>query len=176
MEPSRWSRTVTITAVLMPASIAAVMSYSHMYELALRHGEPPVESGPVPALGGRHDRGCLHAWPSFALIGAYELLIREFRTVAQGVRPAPADDEQDSAEATGAESVDVQGRTVSEVTEASGLQVVNDVGGVGNGKALTPFRAWIWEWALERERGTGKLPTGAQIAECSYRKERWGGW
>lgn len=40
MEPSRWSRTVTIAAVLMLGGIAAVVSYSHMYELALRHGEP----------------------------------------------------------------------------------------------------------------------------------------
>lgn len=39
MEPSRWSRAVTIAAVLMLAGIAAVVSYLHMYELALRQGE-----------------------------------------------------------------------------------------------------------------------------------------
>ncbi|WP_376769770.1 DUF2637 domain-containing protein [Nocardiopsis aegyptia] len=40
MESSRWSRWVTIAAVLLLAGIAAVVSYSHMYELAPRHGEP----------------------------------------------------------------------------------------------------------------------------------------
>jgi len=28
----------------------------------------------------------IHAWPSFALIGAYELLMRQFRTAARSVR------------------------------------------------------------------------------------------
>src|SRR5699024_10285763 len=32
----------------------------------------------------------IHAWPSFALIGAYELLMREFRANASGVRSAHA--------------------------------------------------------------------------------------
>lgn len=30
----------------------------------------------------------IHAWPSFALIGAYELLMRQFRANAGGVRSA----------------------------------------------------------------------------------------
>ncbi|GAA1469055.1 hypothetical protein GCM10009603_63570 [Nocardiopsis exhalans] len=60
------------------------------------------------------------------------------------------------------------------MAEASDFQVVNDMGGMGNGKALTPFQARAWEWALERERETGKLPMGAQITECFYCEERWG--
>lgn len=36
----------------------------------------------------------IHAWPSFALIGAYELLMREFRTAAKRVRTESADNEQ----------------------------------------------------------------------------------
>ncbi|WP_304437794.1 DUF2637 domain-containing protein [Nocardiopsis sp. NRRL B-16309] len=40
MSSFRWSRWVTFAAVLLLAVIAAVVSYSHMYELALRHGEP----------------------------------------------------------------------------------------------------------------------------------------
>ncbi|GAA1469057.1 DUF2637 domain-containing protein [Nocardiopsis exhalans] len=150
MEPSRWSRTVTIAALRMLAGIAAVVFYSHMYELALRHGEPPWRAALFPLSvdgmivgasmtllsdarqgrkGGVLPWGLLiigsaaslvanvavadptmwsriiHAWPSFALIGAYELLMREFRAVAQGVRTEPADDEQDPAETTGAEFV-----------------------------------------------------------------------
>ena len=48
MEPSRWSRAVTIAAVLMLAGIAAVVSYSHMYELSLRHGEPAWRAALFP--------------------------------------------------------------------------------------------------------------------------------
>src|SRR5699024_2514528 len=33
----------------------------------------------------------IHAWPSFALIGAYELLMRAFRTAARSVRSADAE-------------------------------------------------------------------------------------
>lgn len=48
MESSRWSRVVTIAAVLMLTGIAAVVSYSHMYELALRHGEPQWRAALFP--------------------------------------------------------------------------------------------------------------------------------
>lgn len=48
MESSRWSRWTTIVAVLMLAVIAAVVSYSHMYELALRHGEPEWRAALFP--------------------------------------------------------------------------------------------------------------------------------
>lgn len=48
MEPFRWSRTVTIAAVLMPTGIVSVVSYSHMYELALRHGEPEWRAALFP--------------------------------------------------------------------------------------------------------------------------------
>ena len=141
MESSSWSRAVTIAAVLMLAGIAAVVSYSHMYELALRHGEPEWRAALFPlsvdgmivgasmallsdARQGRKGgflpwtllilgsvaslaanvavadptawSRIIHAWPSVALIGAYELLMREFRTTARGVRTASADGEQDS--------------------------------------------------------------------------------
>lgn len=35
----------------------------------------------------------IHAWPSFALIGAYELLMREFRASARSARTAYADNQ-----------------------------------------------------------------------------------
>lgn len=146
MEPSRWSRTVTIAVVLMLAGIAAVVSYSHMYELALRHGEPPWRAALFPlsvdgmivgasmALLSDARRGrkggflpwalliigsaaslaanvavadptmwsrIIHAWPSFALIGAYELLMREFRNTARSVRTASANIPQDGTRVTG---------------------------------------------------------------------------
>lgn len=134
MAASRWSRWVTIAAVLLLALIAAVVSYSHMYALALRHGEPewravlftPSADGMIVAssmtlLSDARNSGkggvlpwalsiigsgatlsanaavadptmwsrVIHAWLSFALIGAYELLMRELRASAVGVRSAP---------------------------------------------------------------------------------------
>ena len=131
-----WSRWTTIVAVLMLAVIAAVVSYSHMYELALRHGEPEWRAALFPlsvdgmivassmtllsdARNGRKGgllpwalliigsgaslaanvavadpttwSRIIHAWPSFALIGAYELLMRAFRTAARSVRSADAE-------------------------------------------------------------------------------------
>jgi hypothetical protein len=136
MDSSRWSRWTTIAAVLMLAVIAAVVSYSHMYELALRNGEPEWRAALFPlsvdgmivaasmnllsdARNGRKGgllpwtllivgsgaslaanvavadptmwSRIIHAWPSFALIGAYELLMREFRTAARSVRSADAE-------------------------------------------------------------------------------------
>ncbi len=112
MESSRRSRWTTIAAVLMPA----VISYSHMFELARRHGEPDWRAalfplsvdgmivassmtlladahrgrrgGPLPwsllILGGLASLAAnvavadptlwsrvVHAWPGFALMGAY---------------------------------------------------------------------------------------------------------
>ncbi|MGW9555602.1 DUF2637 domain-containing protein [Nocardiopsis sp. NPDC055551] len=135
MDSSRRSRWTTIVAVLMLAVIAAVVSYSHMYELALRHGEPEWRAALFPlsvdgmivassmtllsdARNGRKGgllpwtlfiigsgaslaanvavadptmwSRIIHAWPSFALIGAYELLMRAFRTAARSVRSADA--------------------------------------------------------------------------------------
>ncbi|MBB5491972.1 hypothetical protein HNR07_003109 [Nocardiopsis metallicus] len=206
MEPSRWSRAVTIAAVLMLAGIAAVVSYSHMYELALRHGEPPWRAALFPlSVDGmivgasmtllsdaRHGRKggllpwalliigsvaslaanvavadptmwsrIIHAWPSFALIGAYELLMREFRTAAKNVRTAYADDEQDSSDGL-------------DPSLGSGLRLVDPSGQDKAPRPLTPFQARAWAWAEEWERDQGKLPDGKKIGERFGRKERWG--
>jgi hypothetical protein len=216
MESSRWSRWVTIAAVLLLAGIAAVVSYSHMYELALRHGEPEWRAALFPlSVDGmivgasmtllsdaRHGRkgGALpwallilgstaslaanvavadpttwsriiHAWPSFALIGAYELLMREFRTAARCVRTASAAREQSSI----TEKKDVQGSGASEVWGVADLQTVHDTGRQSlDESALSPFQDRAWQWALEQQRETGRLPSGKEIAVHFGRKERWG--
>ena len=221
MEPSRWSRIVTIAAVLMLAGIAAVVSYSHMYELALRHGEPEWRAALFPlsvdgmivassmtllrdARRGRKGgllpwtlliigsgaslaanvavadptawSRIIHAWPSFALIGAYELLMREFRTAAKSVRTASAADEQARAREEETEIEETQGPAVSEEPRFSGLRAVEggEKSTIAPVEALTPFQERAWQWALDRQRETGTLPTGAQIAERFGRKERWG--
>ncbi|GAA1989846.1 hypothetical protein GCM10009799_14550 [Nocardiopsis rhodophaea] len=153
MDSSRWSRWITIAAVLMLAVIAALVSYSHTFDLAQRHGEPQWRAALFPLsvdgmiitssmallTDARHGRRggllpwtllilgsvaslaaniavadpnvwsrIIHAWPSFALMGAYELLIREFRTTPRDVRNAIADDEQVGHNRS-ADPADVQG-------------------------------------------------------------------
>jgi hypothetical protein len=215
MEPSRWSRTVTIAAVLMLAGIAAVVSYSHMYELALRHGEPEWRAALFPLsvdgmivgasmtlLGdARHGRRggllpwtllilgsiaslaanvavadptmwsrIIHAWPSFALIGAYELLMREFRTAARSARTAYAVDQHPLG--TESERADTR-EPVTEQTKMA-LRVVSPGRTEETFKSLSPFQARAWQWAEEQEKATGELPTGKEIADRFGRKERWG--
>ena len=206
MSPSSWSRSITIAAVLLLALIAAVVSYSHMYELALRHGEPSWRAALFPlSVDGmivgasmtllsdaRHGRKggflswtlliigsaaslvanvavadptmwsrIIHAWPSFALIGAYELLMREFRTAAKSVRTAFADDEQDSWG-----GLDPFEGTALRLVAASGQKKVPN--------PHTPFQVRAWVRAEEWEQEHGELPDGKKIGEHFGRKERWG--
>ncbi|WP_436888257.1 DUF2637 domain-containing protein [Nocardiopsis dassonvillei] len=216
MAASRWSRWVTIGAVLLLALIAAVVSYSHMYELALRHGEPEWRAALFPlSVDGmivgasmtllsdaRHGRKggvlpwglliigsgaslaanvavadptvwsrIIHAWPSFALIGAYELLMREFRTSARSVRTAYADGQQNTASIAPEQAGDLEppaGRT------ETALRVVPSRNDGKVSDALPSFQDRAWKWAEERENVTGELPTGKEIAHRFGRKERWG--
>jgi hypothetical protein len=220
MESSRWSRRVTIAAVLLLAGIAAVVSYSHMYELALRHGEPEWRAALFPlSVDGmivgasmtllsdaRHGRKggllpwtllivgsgaslaanvavadptmwsrIIHAWPSFALIGAYELLMREFRTAAKSVRSASAAHEQRLEPMPEAKTGEVQDSIASDASKITGLQVVHDRDAEPTAEpVLSPFQARAWRWALERQRETGELPSGREIAAHFGRKPRWG--
>lgn len=123
MATARGSRWITIAAVKMLAAIAAVVSYSHMFDLAQRHGEPEWQAALSPlsvdgmtieslmalladARRGRSGSlafptanvavaeptlwsGVIHAWSSFALAGAFELLMQELRR-EQSARPAHA--------------------------------------------------------------------------------------
>jgi len=206
--------------VLLLAVIAAVVSYSHMYELALRHGEPEwraalfplsvdgmiVASSMTLLSDARHGRKggllpwtlliigsgaslaanvavadptawsrIIHAWPSFALIGAYELLMREFRTSAQRVRTAPATDEQVPQSTSETKGQKTPTPCVPDASTVTDLQVVQDRGTEATAEpALSPFQARAWQWALERQQETGGLPSGKEIAAHFGRKERWG--
>ncbi|WP_274518790.1 DUF2637 domain-containing protein [Streptomonospora alba] len=48
MHTSPLSRWTTVATVCLLAAIAAVVSYAHMFELALRHGEPAWRAGLFP--------------------------------------------------------------------------------------------------------------------------------
>ncbi|MBB4930655.1 hypothetical protein F4561_001475 [Lipingzhangella halophila] len=222
-----WPRWTTTATVLLLAAIAAVVSYAHMFELALRHGEPAWRAGLFPlsvdgmiiaasmtlltdARQGR--RGgvlpwsllivgsaaslaanvavadptvwsrVIHAWPSFALMGAYELLMRHFRMAAYGERTAYTDDgsgaKRDSDDANG----DAVGSAGAQEFAVGGLRVIESDSGATppldpvdpGGVAVPPIQVEAWNWALKHRREDGALPTGSEIAAAFGRKQRWG--
>ncbi|GAA1120840.1 DUF2637 domain-containing protein [Nocardiopsis metallicus] len=231
MNSSRWSRWTTIAAVLLLAVIAAVVSYSHMYELALRHGEPEWRAALFPlsvdgmivassmtllsdARNGRKGgllpwslliigsaaslaanvavadptmwSRIIHAWPSFALIGAYELLMRAFRTAARCVRSASAEEEQLLTGSGSEETPEAPDTTVVDNRSSqSYLHVVptpsthatsRDSWTEGASEPAVPPSVQVeaWKWALKNRRKDGKIPTGKEIGNAFGRKERWG--
>ena len=230
MDSSRWSRWTTIVAVLMLAVIAAVVSYSHMYELAQRHGEPAwraalfplsvdgmiVASSMALLADARHGRRggllpwtllilgsvaslaaniavadptlwsrVIHAWPSFALIGAYELLMRHFRANAVGVRQEYAGLTHTPEEATEAKETPSAAKLekVSQSHERRHLHVVQAADEATSAVAtelaersetLPQIQVEAWRWALVNRREDGSLPSGREIAARFNHKERWG--
>ncbi|WP_239643884.1 DUF2637 domain-containing protein [Nocardiopsis kunsanensis] len=194
----------------MLAVIAAVVSYSHMYELALRHGEPEWRAALFPlsvdgmivassmtllsdARNGRKGgvlpwalliigsgaslaanvavadptmwSRIIHAWPSFALIGAYELLMREFRANAAGVRGAHVDrthddespEDTDQAIASSEESSERPHLHVVPAQDSSSGQAVMEK--VDDDPFVPQVQREAWAWALENRREDGSLPS-----------------
>lgn len=183
----RWIRWTTTGCVAMLALIAGTVSYLHMHELVAMHGQPGwvaaltplsadgmivaasttllaesrsgMRGGVLPwsllTVGSVASRA---AWPSFALICSYELLMRHVRHTATspGARPArqPA-------------------RTVGLVGPSSRARQ-------GSGRARGQRNAGVdlqrqaWEWALANRAQDGSLPSGRMIARRYGRHERWG--
>jgi len=138
----------------------------------------------TPTIEGR----VIAAWPSFALMGAYELLMRQIRNAVE----TSGGSEQSSADDTVASVVDAQ-------EAASGLSVV--LGGVaepesagpdassalpisrGRGRICAASRRLsdaqrlqnrALDWALTHRHLGGELPTGRQIGDEFGRSDRWG--
>ncbi|MGH3409545.1 MAG: DUF2637 domain-containing protein, partial [Streptosporangiaceae bacterium] len=86
------------------------------------------------------------AWPSFALIGAYELLMRQVR------RGATA-------------------RIRSREQPVQQLSAPNRASPPSIGRDLQRL---AWQWALGNQADDGSLPSGREIARQFGRHERWG--
>jgi hypothetical protein len=105
------------------------------------------------------------AWPSFALIGAYELLMRQVRVSAAGragarerlPQPRPASPAGSVRAGLAPGRLAVPGRRPDP--------------GSGNGRGL---RQDAWGWAEANRAGDGSLPSGREIARHYGRHERWG--
>ena len=106
-----------------------------------------------PTLTGR----VIAAWPSFALIGSYELLMRQVRraacrSMAPGAASASRNSRQPAAEK----------RSVVTARRKTGARAGPDV------------RRQAWEWATANRAADGSLPSGKGIADRYGRHERWG--
>jgi hypothetical protein len=92
------------------------------------------------------------AWPSFALIAAYEMLMRQVRRNAASVAypQQPSDSQRDQGLASGQ------------------MESVAD-NGIGR-----DLQRRAWQWADANRGGDGSLPSGRAIADQFNRHERWG--
>jgi hypothetical protein len=89
------------------------------------------------------------AWPSFALIGAYEMLMRQVRHAA-AVNPDNREQALGAHRATSGSAQDVAGELGRDVQRQA------------------------WHWAQANRSSDGSLPSGREIAEQFGRHERWG--
>ena len=110
-----------------------------------------------PTMTGR----VIAAWPSFALIGSYELLMRQIRTTASA---APL--HREPAQVLRRRAPALQVATRPGAAHSSGR---GDHGADGRNLQQEAFR-----WAITNRSADGKLPSGKAIAEQFGRHERWG--
>ncbi|MEV4390581.1 DUF2637 domain-containing protein [Nonomuraea sp. NPDC049607] len=206
MEPNvravRRIQRTTITGVLLLATIAAVVSFRHMHELCLRHGEDHLAAVLIPLavdgtivvasmsilMANRYgSRGGSLAWAmllvgSLASLGA-NIAIAEPSLTGRIIAAWP------SAALIGSyELLMSQIRRASRAAAAAPGQVVAE-GEVGGSdvhdllkqadfpeKGTEDLRRTAWNWARENRLPDGALPSGRAIAEQFARSARWGRW
>jgi hypothetical protein len=118
-----------------------------------------------PAMAGR----VIAAWPSFALIGSYELLMRQ-------VRHSVLDDS--SSDVTGNSGQQGSGQVSALLVSHQGRNVTgpsrlgDDV--AGDGVVRRSIQRQAWQWALANRTPDDLLPSGREIAVAFGRHERWG--
>jgi hypothetical protein len=114
-----------------------------------------------PTVTGR----VIAAWPSFSLIAAYELLMRQVRRAAEASpsRPRrqlsrPAATATAAVAAKSAATSSRAGRALATPPRSAGREVWLDA----------------WKWAQDNRAENGALPSGGEIARQYGRHERWG--
>jgi hypothetical protein len=114
----------------------------------------------------------ISAWPPFALIGAYEMLMRQIRqSVARRRHAGPADVMPVPGQHGDLPAPDGAGLAAGVLPAARQLSVA------GSGKARQGagrLQRQAWQWALTHRLPGGELPTGEAIADAFQRSARWG--
>jgi Protein of unknown function (DUF2637) len=111
-----------------------------------------------PTVTGR----LIAAWPSFSLIAAYELLMRQVRRAAEsgasGRRPRRSADSAPSVVAAISSGPGMKRATASPKRRLAGQDLRLDA----------------WQWAQDNRAQDGSLPSGKDIGIQYGRHERWG--
>jgi hypothetical protein len=119
-----------------------------------------------PSVIGR----AIAAWPSFALIGSYELLIRQVRWVASTGRERPAvPPVPDCSEPAVPASLPVQPTSTQPGADMRRQAQERQYKSAG-----LDLRLQAWQWATANPDADGSLPSGKAIASRYGRHERWG--
>ncbi|NJP89396.1 DUF2637 domain-containing protein [Nonomuraea sp. FMUSA5-5] len=185
----RWIRWTTTAAVVVLAGIAAVVSFRHMRELALAHGEDELAAALIPlAVDGtivaasmallrasrQGERGGVLPWmllvvSSVASIGA-NVAVAEPTVIARVIAGWP------SLALIGAyEMLMCQIRPSATTARRPGCRSGGDSAqtpSVGEGERMLQRAAW--QWARDTAGESGSLPTGVMIARQFERSPRWG--
>ncbi|KAB8185969.1 DUF2637 domain-containing protein [Microbispora catharanthi] len=200
----------TSAGVFLLALIAAVVSFRHMHELCLRHGEDRLAAVLIPLavdglivvasmsilLANRYgSRGgslawsllvvgslaslganvavaepslvgrIVAAWPSFALIGSYELLMSQIRRCSGAQAEAQA-----LSVLTPELAIDVDADPVEQQdNEDEDFDLLAERSGSGR-----TLQREAWRWAQQNRQEDGDLPSGVAIARAFARSPRWG--
>jgi hypothetical protein len=109
------------------------------------------------------------AWPSFALIAAYELLMRQVRRSAAACGKAQLRKPGPQISRREAPAGNVRRRR----QRPSGPSPHSEGPG-GQGGTSRDLQRQAWQWALANRAGDGSLPSGREIARQYGRHERWG--
>jgi hypothetical protein len=193
-----WIRVTTTASVLVVAGIAAVVSFRHMHELSLAHGEDPLAAALIPlAVDGMivtasmsllqasrtGSRGGLLPWVmllagSLASLAA-NVAVAESTVIARLIAGWP------SLALIGAyemlmNQVRVTASTLNRRKRSEpgggvireqheGSSVVTATRGDGR-----DLQRMAWRWAIANRCAEGRLPSGVAIAEQFTRSHRWG--
>ncbi|WP_329260718.1 DUF2637 domain-containing protein [Actinoallomurus sp. NBC_01490] len=193
-----WIRLATVISVVLLAVIAAVVSFGHMRELALRHGEARWSATLIPlSVDGMvvaasmsvllaSKMGRRGEWLPWALliVGslaslAANVAVANPTTVSRLIAAWP------SFAFVGAYHllqsqlrigrVDMAAPIEEPATDSQGRSL--DDGTEGAWLLVNPGRSLqrqAWAWALANRSADGRLPAGAVIAERFNRSPRWG--
>lgn len=108
------------------------------------------------------------AWPSFALIAAYELLMRQVRrsaTVGSELRERSPGSQADRCAAV-ASAVARPGQAPAPLRLSEGIG--------SRGAGGRDLQRQAWQWAQANRASDGSLPSGREIARQYGRHEPWG--
>jgi hypothetical protein len=108
------------------------------------------------------------AWPSFALIAAYELLMRQVRRSATVGGRQHRKSRPQNARREGRDEA------LRPVRQHPSVPRRPSEGTGGQGGAGRDLQREAWQWAMANPAGDGSLPSGREIGRQYGRHERWG--